>query len=223
MHVSDPAEGIPTATRFRRLGESLHCDGRRGATLALVCLALLASGLAGQAARQALRYDRNALAAGQWWRLATAHLVHLSFEHAVVNVLALALLWALFARDYSPRAWLLIVASAAAAIDLGLWIADSTVIWYVGSSGVLHGVYAAGAAAHLRRAERDGWVLAALLLAKLVYEQSAGPLPLVPGPVIVDAHLYGALGGVLGALACRVRPMQRAPRVAGAPARPEGG
>jgi len=205
MHPSEPADGIASTGSAHRILRSLHCDGRRGVALVLLCCALLAAALGGEIVRQALRYDRDALAAGQWWRLATAHLVHMSFEHAAVDVLALALLWMLFARDYSPRAWLLIIAAAAAAIDLGLWIFDSTLIWYVGSSGVLHGVFAAGAAAHLRRGEGDGWLLAALLIVKLTYEQSVGALPLVSGPVVVDAHLYGAVGGMLAALACRVR------------------
>jgi rhomboid family GlyGly-CTERM serine protease len=210
MHPSEPADGIATAGRLQRVLRSLDCDGARGVTLMLTCAALLAAALAGEGVREALRYDRDALANGEWWRLATAHLVHLNFEHALVDVLALALLWMLFGRDYSPRAWLLVLAGAAAAIDLGLWLTDSTLIWYVGSSGVLHGVFAAGAAAHLRRGERDGWLLAVLLVAKLTYEQSVGALPLVPGPVVVDAHLYGALGGVLAALACRVQPLRAA-------------
>lgn len=210
MRPSEPADGIAPAGRLQglqRVLRSLDCDGRRGVALALVCAALLAAALGGGAVREALRYDRDALAAGEWWRLATAHLVHLGFEHAAVDLLALALLWMLFFRDYSPRAWLTILAGAAAAIDLGLWTLDSTLIWYVGSSGVLHGVFAAGAVAHLRRGERDGWLLAAMLVAKLIYEQWVGALPLVPGPVVVDAHLYGALGGVLAALACRVQPV----------------
>ncbi len=210
MRMSEPAEDIPFPMRARGALRSLGCDGRRGVALTLVCAALIALAAGGTAARQALRYDRHALAAGEWWRLATAHLVHLSFEHAALNALALALLWALFARDYSPRAWLLIVAGSAAAIDLGLWIVDSTVIWYVGSSGVLHGVFAAGAATRLRRGERDGWVLAALLVAKLAYEQSAGALPLVAGPIVVDAHLYGALGGLAASLAAQVACRARA-------------
>jgi rhomboid family GlyGly-CTERM serine protease len=210
MQPSEPADGIASAGRLQRVLRSLDCDGVRGIALALVCAALLAAALGGEPVRRALRYDRDALAAGEWWRLATAHLVHLSLEHAAVDVLALVLLWMLFGRDYSPRAWLVVLAGAAAAIDLGLWFADSTVIWYVGSSGVLHGVFAAGAAAHLRRGERDGWLLGALLVAKLTYEQSVGALPLVAGPVLVDAHLYGALGGALAALACHVQPLSAA-------------
>ena len=209
MRPSEPADGIATAGRLQRVLRSLDCDGPRGIALALLCAALLAATLGGEAVRSALRYDRNALAAGEWWRLVTAHLVHLNFEHAAVDVLALVLLWMLFGRDYSPRGWLLVLAGAAAAIDLGLWLADSTLIWYVGSSGVLHGVFAAGVVAHLRRGEPDGWLLGALLVAKLAYEQSVGALPLVPGPVVVDAHLFGTVGGTLAALACRLQPLWR--------------
>jgi len=185
--------------RFQQFRTSLNCDGRWGLALAAACALLLVTELGGDAARSALRYERDALAAGEWWRLATAHFVHLGLEHALVNTLGLALMWALFARDYSPRGWLLILGSAIAAIDLGLWFADSTVIWYVGSSGALHGVMAAGTLAHLRRGEPDGVVLALLLVGKLIYEQTVGALPLVAGgaAVVVDAHLYGSLGGLI--------------------------
>jgi rhomboid family GlyGly-CTERM serine protease len=175
---------------------SLNCDGRRGLALLLACLLLLLPTLAGDGGQALLRYQRSALAAGQWWRLLSAHLVHLDARHALLNAAGLALMWVLFARDYSPKAWLAIVLGAIAAIDAGLWLADSTVQWYVGSSGVLHGVMAAGALAHLRSGERDGWLLAGLLGAKLLYEQAVGALPFSGNdPVVVDAHLYGVAGG----------------------------
>jgi rhomboid family GlyGly-CTERM serine protease len=176
--------------------------------LLLVCLLLLLPALGGEATRLGLRYERGAIAQGQLWRLLSAHLVHLNLRHALVNIAGLALLWALFARDFSPRQWLLILACALIAIDAGLWLLDSTVQWYVGSSGVLHGILAAGTVAHLRRREPDGWVLAALLAAKLLYEQRVGPLPFSGSrDVVVDAHLYGVIGGVAAALVLRARPL----------------
>ena len=179
---------------------SLNCDGRRGLVLLCAALLLVLPTLAGEGGQAWLRYERGALAQGQWWRLVTAHLVHLDVRHALLNTAGLALVWMLFARDYSPKAWLVILLAAMAAIDAGLWLGDSTVQWYVGSSGVLHGAMAAGALAHIRRGERDGWVLAALLAAKLLYEQSVGALPLSGhDPVVVDAHLYGVLGGTVSA------------------------
>ena len=191
--------------RLHRLAKSLNGDGWRGALLLAVCAAppMIQSG--GGAAQALLRYDRQALAAGQWWRLLSAHVIHLGYEHALLDVAGLALMWALFARDYSWRGWLLILGLGVAGVDAGLWLLSSTTQWYVGSSGVLHGVLVAGTAAHLRARQPDGWVLALLLVGKLVYEQTAGALPLTAGgAVIVDAHLYGAVGGALAALLLRV-------------------
>ena len=176
---------------------SLNFDGRRGLALLLACLLLLLPTLAGEAGRALLRYERSALADGEWWRLLSAHLVHLDLRHALLNVVGLALVWALFARDYSPKAWLAIVLGTIAAIDAGLWLGDSTVQWYVGSSGALHGALAAGVLAHVRKGEPRGWLLAGLLAAKLLYEQAVGALPFSGSdPVVVDAHLYGVAGGL---------------------------
>jgi rhomboid family GlyGly-CTERM serine protease len=200
MNVSRPVNGI------ERLLKSLNCDGKLGMTLLAACGLLLLPVLAGDAGREALRYDRTALAAGQWWRLLTAHFVHLDFDHAALNSLGLVLMWALFARDYRPRHWLAILLGSIAAIDAGLWLRDSTVAWYVGSSGALHGIMAAGTLAHLRRRDLDGWILAVFIVVKLAYEQSAGALPFTDSHagVVVDAHLFGTLGGV--AVAAFLRP-----------------
>ena len=191
----------------RRVLSSLNCDGRYGLGLLAACAVLLLPELGGEAGRALLRYDRASLVAGQWWRLLTAHIVHLGFEHAALNSLGLVLMWALFARDYKPAQWVSITLAAIAAIDAGLWLRDSTVAWYVGSSGVLHGVMAAGTLAHLRRRDMDGWILAAFIIVKLTYEQSSGALPFAEGEgVVVDAHLYGALGGVAVAAFLKPRP-----------------
>jgi len=188
-------------TRAARVLRSLNGDSGYGWGLLAGCGLFLALAATGDPGRTLLRYDRAALAHGELWRLVSAHFVHLNFHHALLNCAGLILMWALFARDYSPRRWLPIVAAALAAIDAGLWVFDSTVLWYVGSSGALHGVMAAGTVAHLERRERDGGLLAVFLLGKLAFEHWVGPLPLSGSdPVVVDAHLYGVLGG-LGAAA----------------------
>jgi rhomboid family GlyGly-CTERM serine protease len=185
--------------RLRRVLGSLNCDGRHGLALLAACAAVVGIQLA--APRPLMAWARAPLAHGELWRLITGHLIHLDLEHAVLNSLGLVLMWALFARDYSPRQWLPILLGTVAAIDAGLWFRSSTVQWYVGSSGALHGVMAAGTWAHLRRGDADGWLLAAFLVAKLAYEQAAGALPFSGSDaVVVDAHLYGALGGLAVAL-----------------------
>jgi rhomboid family GlyGly-CTERM serine protease len=186
-------------TRARAVLASLNCDARYGLGLLAACALLLLPQIFGDAGRSWLRFERAGLAHGQLWRLITAHIVHLDLEHAALNCLGLVLMWALFARDYRPRQWFPILLGAVAAIDAGLWLRDSsTVAWYVGSSGVLHGVMSAGTLAHVRRRDLDGWILAAFLIVKLGYEQFAGALPFENGGVgvVVDAHFYGALGGI---------------------------
>lgn len=190
---------------------AVNCDGRYGAGLLAACGLLLVPQLGGPAATDLLRYERAAIAAGQWWRLLTAHIAHLGLHHAVLNALSLVLLWALFAREWRPRQWALIALLVTAAIDGGLWFRDPGVTWYVGASGVLHGLMAAGVVAYIRRGDPLGWIMAALLAAKLCYEQFHGPLPFAGRgvPVVVDAHLYGTLAGLLGAIVLRHRERRR--------------
>jgi rhomboid family GlyGly-CTERM serine protease len=139
-----------------------------------------------------LRYDRSAIAAGGWWRLLTAHTVHLGLHHLLLNELGLILMWSLFAQDYGPIEWCVIVLAGALAISCGLWWLSPRVVWYVGASGVLHTVMAAGCAKHLAERAWDRWLLLIGLCAKLAYEQLPGhEAPLI----VVDAHLYGAACG----------------------------
>jgi len=204
MRVSRPVGG------FKDLVASLNGDGAHGWALAASVALLLALQLAGPATLTALRYDRSALRAGQWWRLASAHLVHLDLRHTLLNGLGLILMWALFVRDYRARQWFLILVTSVAVIDAGLWFRDSGVEWYVGASGVLHGVMAAGVLAQLRRREWSGVLLGAFLIGKLIYEQTTGALPFAgPSvPVVVDAHLYGVIGGAMSALCIRPQPIR---------------
>ena len=98
---------------------SLNGDGRYGIGLALAVALLLLPLLGGMALRDAWRYEREAVAAGQWWRLLTCHLVHLDAGHALLNAVGLGLLWALFARSYRLRSWLLAIALSMLAIGCG--------------------------------------------------------------------------------------------------------
>jgi rhomboid family GlyGly-CTERM serine protease len=180
---------------------SLNCDGFWGLAL-LACLgALVALASGGSTMTLALRYERAGIAHGEWWRLATGHWVHLGLRHLLADAAGLVLLWMLYARELSPRAWLLVLVCATAAIDAGLWWGEPLLQWYVGISGLLHGAWAAGAAAATIRRDKQGWLMLALLAIKLVLEQHSGASLLVSGfPVVTMAHVYGALGGLLAVI-----------------------
>jgi rhomboid family GlyGly-CTERM serine protease len=179
-------------------------------TVAAVVALLTGLWLAGPEVTAALRYDRAAVLAGQWWRLATGHLVHADAPHLAWNLAGAALVWWLFRAEYGRAEWGVIVLASAAAIDVAFLARMPDLDWYVGLSGVLHGCMAAGLAGWLARA-RDPLVVvvAVLFAAKLAWEHWHGPLPFTAGtlalPVIVEAHSYGALGGLAAALAVRAR------------------
>lgn len=174
--------------------------------LLLALAVLLLPLLGGEALREAWRYERTPVAAGQLWRLLTAHVVHLDAGHALLNASGLGLLWALFARIYGVGSWLLTVAIAVAVIDAGFWWLSPQLRWYVGASGLLHGVFAAGCLAMIRARDRVGMLAAVLLVAKLAWEHWHGPLPFERADrVVTVAHLYGAAGGALAGLLLRPR------------------
>jgi rhomboid family GlyGly-CTERM serine protease len=158
---------------------------------------LLAAG--GDELRVLGRYQRDALENGEVWRLVTGHLVHLGLGHLWPNLAALAVIGALFDGVFRNADWWRLFAAGAIAIDLGLYLLDPDVLWYVGLSGVLHGFVAAGALALCLERQTIGFVLALGVGGKLAYEQFVGPVPFtaqsVGGPVVVAAHLYGAAGG----------------------------
>lgn len=195
MNADGPPSGLGAVLR------SLNGDRAYGIALLGVCAMIAAFELGGEATRNALSFDRSALTSGEWWRILSAHFVHLDAEHALLNGLGVVLVWALFARDYSPGRWATIYLTSCLAVSAGLWWFNPEVAWYVGASGALHGVMAAGTLAHVKRRDLDGWILAAFVVGKLAYEQIAGSMPFAGGAnTIVDAHLYGAIGGLAAAL-----------------------
>ncbi len=181
--------------------QSLNCDGRRGLSLLLVCAGLLLPTLGGPWLTAILRYERTAIGAGEGWRLLTGHFVHLDLQHAVLNSIGLCLLWTLFAGFFRVGEALFILLLSGASIDAGFWLLDPQLQWYVGASGVLHGLMAAGTLQLLRIRDRIAWPTLVLFLAKLTWEQVQGPLPLeTKGPVVINAHLYGAVGGLVAGM-----------------------
>jgi rhomboid family GlyGly-CTERM serine protease len=166
--------------------------------IAILCIAL---SLGGDAARELLRYERTALTDLELWRLVTAHFVHLSFGHTMLNVTALAIIAVLLDSVLDSLDWIVATSVAALAIDVGLYWLAPQVAWYVGLSGVLHGILTTGALVLAAARDRFGVIILVLIAAKIAWEQWAGPLPFSElasgGPVVTEAHLYGAFGGVV--------------------------
>jgi len=171
--------------------------------------------LSGEFGKEALRYDRVWIGQGETWRLISGHFTHLGWSHLALNSTGLLLVWFLVGGAYSLRVWISITGVTFAVMGMAFWFLNPELYWYVGMSGLLHGLLVAGIVTRLCTMDAETAILLFLLTGKIAWEQFSGPVPgseaTSGGPVIVDAHLYGALGGALGAILVRIRVKKAAP------------
>ena len=166
---------------------------------------VLAASLAHAGMPGALDYDRAAIGGGEWWRLLSAHYVHLNTPHLAMNLLALTLVIALLRTACRALTWFVAYAAMALAVSAALLAFEPQLMRYAGASGVIHGLVAFGACLRLPVARTESLILLAGLAAKLAWEAGGGPLAgseaLIGAPVITASHRYGAIAGVVLALA----------------------
>ena len=148
-----------------------------------------------------LLYRRDAVAAGEWWRLFSAPFVHLEPAHLALNLVAWLLLCAYAQGAVPVSVWVLTALVSSGVCGLGLHLFNAELDWVVGLSGLLHGMAVMVALYRWRQLQDwTGLLLLALVALKLCWEQWFGPTPgtaqLLEMAVVVDAHLYGALGAL---------------------------
>ena len=147
------------------------------------------------------RFDRSLVEQGQVWLLLSGHLVHLNWAHWALNMAGLAIVAFFFSSHAGFKQWLFVILVSATVINVGLWWWMPEIRTYVGLSGVLHGLFLYGALREIRFYPVSGYVLTVVLIAKLVWEFFNGALPgsedMTGGRVLTEAHLLGAIGGVL--------------------------
>lgn len=163
------------------------------AVLSALCLSLMAWA----PAADSLMWDRGALGHGQFWRGMTAHLVHLNMMHCLKNLLGLLLICEYLWHELRLFDVCVLTLWTAAGVSLMLWWLVPDVGWYLGLSGVLHGLWAGSALVWLLRA---GALVPAVALALLVIKLSMPVAAVGALPVVSVAHGYGALCGVLWAV-----------------------
>ena len=159
--------------------------------------------LLGDEGREVLKYERLSIEDGEYWRLLTAHFTHLGYTHLLLNMAGLVLVWLLVGRNYNSLQWAIVVSVSMAVISGGFWFVDTYMLWYVGLSGALHGLLVAGALQGYRAFPSESVIICVIVVAKLAWEQFSGPLPgsesVSGGDVVVNAHFFGAIGGLIAA------------------------
>ena len=148
-----------------------------------------------------LAYDRNQLNNSQWWRLITGHFLHTNNIHLVLNIAGLTLLWALHGHYYHTARYLILFLLLCLGTSTGLYLFAPKMQWYVGLSGVLHGLFVIGAYFDIRQHFKTGWLMLVGVWLKVIHEQVYGAsedvAQLIAANVAIDAHLFGLISGCL--------------------------
>lgn len=149
----------------------------------------------------AWRYDRSQVEQGAYWLILSGNLVHLNWSHWGLNIAGLGIVAYFFSGYASTGQWLMVLLVSAMSVGIGISWLNPDIQYYVGLSGVLHGLFIFGALREIRKYPLSGYVLLIVLLAKLIWELVNGALPgseeLTGGRVLTDAHFYGAVAGFL--------------------------
>jgi len=154
-----------------------------------------------------LIYDRDAIIAGEFWRVASGALVHLTPAHFIFNLVAFAAAgWVIEQRAY-PHYWLVggLTALLGGAV---LFVAAPGITRYGGLSGVAVGLIAYASLCGMREEgpwQRVSKVVFALIILKTAVELLTGQTPMTAGGAahfvpVPMSHAIGVLVGVMVAL-----------------------
>ncbi|MFB1001002.1 MAG: rhombosortase, partial [Pseudomonadales bacterium] len=135
--------------------------------------------------------------------LALSHaFIHLNAQHLMLNISGLVFIYLIFPSAFKSLLWIIALAASAVASAYGIFYYSPETEWLVGLSGALHGLFVYAA---LRSRASIAWLVAIII--KLVIEQMPDLMPtnnltqmteqFINHSVIVDAHLWGAAGGLL--------------------------
>ena len=165
----------------------------------LVVIVSIVMALTEPASSNLFAYDRNQLNNFQWWRLITGHFLHTNIPHLLLNTAGLALLWALHGHYYRTPHYLIQFLVLCLGTSIGLYYFDQNMQWYVGLSGVLHGLFVIGAYFDIKHSFKSGWLMLIGVWLKVIHEQIFGAseevAELIAANVAVDAHLFGTITG----------------------------
>lgn len=147
-----------------------------------------------------LLFERDAINAGQLWRLITGQFIHLTLPHLIINIAGIVMIWLLFAEHTAGVRFLWLLPLLALGSSTGMWLFSPHIAYYVGFSGVLYGLFTWGALQDTLQRQPFARVLLIVIFAKASYEFAFTPIQFTPvsaNPLATAAHFFGVLSALL--------------------------
>ena len=160
--------------------------------------------LLGGSINSALLFQSPAVAQGQWWRILTFPLVHLSWYHLLLDGGAFLLLYNGLAEERRWIKLLIMAAGSAGSLAFGLWLSPASSQGLSGLSGIAHGLMAFSALEMVRVPQQRlwGWTSLGIVVFKSLYELASGQVLFafmhmgMCGDPVAACHAGGVLGGL---------------------------
>ncbi len=150
------------------------------------------------------RYQQDWLESAEYWRLITTHWAHINWVHFLLNAAGLILCLTITTPEWSIKRWLLYQLVFALGISLLFSFFNPGLIWYLGYSGILYGIFLLAALDLYQRDKLIALLLGSAIVIKITLEQTSEinltSSDIIGSPVIVDAHLYGVILAIIIAL-----------------------
>ena len=169
--------------------------------LAIFCLVLLLAVLEPVSSNY-LMFDRQLINSGEFWRLFSAHFVHLSNTHMLGNLLAVCLLGYIAGEYLNNLRGVLLLLWCVLVVGLGLYFFADHLERYVGLSGVLHGLLLVAPFVSKFYSRKVALSFLVVIMLKVGWEQSGfyddmAMAETIGGRVETRAHLFGMLAGLM--------------------------
>jgi rhomboid family GlyGly-CTERM serine protease len=167
-----------------------------------ISLVILLLGVFATTTDHLLEFNRGEILKGEYWRILTSNFVHYGFIHTAMNLAAFLLVGSSLILELNIKYYCILFVSCAFAVGLGTFFGNPELDFYRGLSGVLHGLIVAGLLLNSFRNRWLSYFFTALVFAKIIHEHQLGfqenqLQAMLPVPVAVDSHLYGALAGLV--------------------------
>lgn len=149
-----------------------------------------------------LSLERTKVADGEVWRLFTGNFVHFGWAHTLMNLAAFCLIAFALLNSLTAKQYLSLLLFCCMIVGTGVYYFNPEYETYAGLSGAIHGFIVAGLILNKRHPLWINSIFILLLFGKIFYEhqtsyQATELQALLPVPVAYDAHLYGALAGLV--------------------------